>query len=138
MSEIEPQIRSEGAVKRPSTHTPAPGAGQQNQLKRAVGATEGYDAQAALLAPGQMWSGWGLFGNAATKRHGLERFRKRGRKANEKKEKLGKVDNPDYKAASQDELAGVAAVKAALDSNKDTYAPRIWVVEPTTRAGGVQ
>jgi len=70
--------------------------------------------------------------------HGLEKFRKKGRKSNEQREKLGKVDNPDYKAASQDELEGVAAVNAVLASNEDTYKPRIWLVEPTTRAGGGQ
>lgn len=77
-------------------------------------------------------------GEKFAKTHGLERFRKKGRKANEKKEKLGKAANPDYKAASQDELAGVAAVQAVLASNEDTYRPRIWVVEPTTRADGGQ
>lgn len=77
-------------------------------------------------------------GEKFAKTHGLERFRKRGRKANEKKEKLGKAANPDYKAASQDEVAGVAAVQAVLASNEDAYKPRIWVVEPTTRADGGQ
>ena len=64
-----------------------------------------------------------------------------GRTAAEKKAKKGNAPNPERKDASATETEGLAKIKAFVKSKASTYAPRIWIVEPTTKvesSGGAQ
>ncbi len=73
-------------------------------------------------------------GEKFTKAHPeFEKYQEAGRTAGEKKEKKGKNANPDYKAEGALEAEGRTKIKAFVKGNAD-YHPRIWLVEPTTRA----
>ncbi len=61
----------------------------------------------------------------------FKRYLGQGRSAKEQK---GKAEtNPDFKAASPLEAEGRAAIKQFVKANAD-YHPKIWLVEPTTKA----
>jgi len=59
-----------------------------------------------------------------------------GRTKAEQQKKKGRADNPDYKDASASEVQALAQIKQFVKDNRRTYAPRVWVVEPTTKVSG--
>lgn len=125
-------------------------AGHGYYLDDVMGVTNGTQMEASLInttadqwaqrvvgknTPGSVRDKMGA--RFAQEHSAVSDHRRVGRSPNESKKKLtGGRDNPEFKEADAAETAGAAAVKAIVNAQRDVYAPRVWIVEPTTKADG--
>ena len=123
-------------------------AGGGYYLDNVMGVTNGQQLEDSLIkATGDQWGrrvvDKGLSGLRAKMGQqftdanpSFREYKDSGRAKAEQDKKVKGAANPEYKDASAKETEGLAAVKQFVIANRGVYAPKIWIVEPTTKAAG--